>query len=87
MDFAELKSPRDSFAMKGEDSADREVVGEATGREMLCAGAKFGRDVVSTLIVEKHLASSMLDVRKCTYLDPSTRGAIDAKSMVLYSSK
>ena len=60
MDFAELKSPRDSFAMKGEDSADREVVGEAAGGEMLCAGAKFGRDEVLTSILEKYLTSSML---------------------------
>lgn len=53
LDFAEPKSPRDNFAMKGEDSADRGAVGEIAGGDMLCAGAKLGRDVVSTLILDK----------------------------------
>lgn len=39
--------------MKGEDSADRGAVGEIAGGDMLCAGAKLGRDVVSTLILDK----------------------------------
>lgn len=53
MGFAEPKSPRDNFAMKGEDNADRGAVGEIAGGDMLCAGAKLGRDVVSTLILDK----------------------------------
>ena len=73
--------------MKGEDNADREVVGEVAGGDTLCAGVEFAGYVVSTLTLEERLASSILEVQKCTYSDPSPRDAVGVKSKMLHNGK
>lgn len=46
----ELRSPRVSLAMKGEESADRVVSGDGEGGDILCAGARFVTDLSNLML-------------------------------------